>query len=694
MDIIHYLKPVIEWLHIHPHWAGFVTFLISLTESLAIAGYIMPGSVMMTAVGTLIGASIIPAWSTVFCAILGAIVGDGLSYRLGYYFKDNIRGMWLFRRYPLWLSKSETFFHNHGGKSVFLGRFVGAVRPMVPLIAGMMRLEPWRFYLSNVFSAILWAPAYMVPGMLIGAATLQLDPKTATEFVLWILLALIIIGLTFWLIKILLFKLIDWTHHRLDRLWSFLLQHASFRPICLALQNPYYPNSHGQLTLALVCILTLVITTLVSINVIDNGFLTTLNDPIHNFFRSIQTPRGSSIMVLLTLMGDKLILLPTSTAIFITFALQKQWRAALHWIAVIVLCAGFAYILKHFSDYPRPLDIINPNTSNGFPSGHAAVSVVFFGFFSILIAHNYERWLRGLLYGFSITLTTVVVLSRLYLGAHWFTDILGGVLIALCALFLVTISYRRQLYPTLRLGKVYAIGALVYCVVYGIVCYLQFNTLVQDYRPIWPSKQIKIMQWWQQDSSVPPLWNNRFGVPIHLINVQWVDNLRNIQTQLERNDWSVVPKQTLINTIGRFSKDDNAKHLPLIPSSYEGQTPVLVMVKPINGNIVLVLRLWEARIDFTDNTLPLWIGNISYQLSRNAHFWENHRRYRQLPPAILSLQSLVLGNQWRIVTYPSNMKPKRVLPTEWQAGTLLIRAADRQSMSESHWLLPIREFLF
>src|SRR5690348_14259574 len=129
--------PIIEWLNANPGLAGLVTFLISASESIAIIGTILPGSVMMIAIGALVGASVIPFWSTLFYAILGAIIGDGISYWLGYHFKDRIYNIWPFKRYPQILESGETFFRNHGSLSVFIGRFVGPVRALVPVVAGM-----------------------------------------------------------------------------------------------------------------------------------------------------------------------------------------------------------------------------------------------------------------------------------------------------------------------------------------------------------------------------------------------------------------------------------------------------------------------------------------------------------------------------------------------------------------------------
>src|ERR1700724_3063092 len=92
--------PILQWLNTHPELAGLATFLISAAESVAIIGTIVPGSVMMTAIGALVGAGIIPFWSTLVWAILGAIVGDGISYWLGYYFKNSLHDTWPFRQHP------------------------------------------------------------------------------------------------------------------------------------------------------------------------------------------------------------------------------------------------------------------------------------------------------------------------------------------------------------------------------------------------------------------------------------------------------------------------------------------------------------------------------------------------------------------------------------------------------------------
>jgi len=199
-------QPILQWIAANPTWAGFAVFLISLSESLAIVGLVVPGVVLMTAIGAMMGAGILPFWLTLMWAILGAIAGDGISYWLGYHYHEHLREFWPFRRFPQLLARGEKFFKDHGGKSIIFGRFVGPVRPMIPVIAGMMDMTPKRFLFFNIISAIAWAPLYSLPGILIGMSLGTLSPEVARRVALLILLLLLVL----WIIYVFLLKLGLW----------------------------------------------------------------------------------------------------------------------------------------------------------------------------------------------------------------------------------------------------------------------------------------------------------------------------------------------------------------------------------------------------------------------------------------------------------------------------------------------------
>ena len=97
------LQNLIQYLHQHPHLGGLIAFVVAFSESLAIIGSIVPGSVTMTAIGALIGADVLPLVSTMMWAVTGAFAGDYLSYWIGSRFDKRLPKLWPFRNHPEWL---------------------------------------------------------------------------------------------------------------------------------------------------------------------------------------------------------------------------------------------------------------------------------------------------------------------------------------------------------------------------------------------------------------------------------------------------------------------------------------------------------------------------------------------------------------------------------------------------------------
>jgi undecaprenyl-diphosphatase len=159
---------LLTWIEHNPSYAGMVVFTMSLAESLAIVGVLIPGVVILFGAGTLIGTGILDFWTMCLWAIAGAVIGDSLSFWLGHHFEYLTQRWRWFRLHPDHLKKGIAFFEKYGDLSVALGRFFGPIRAIVPLVAGLMHMPPKRFFVANVLSALVWAPAYLAPGMLFG----------------------------------------------------------------------------------------------------------------------------------------------------------------------------------------------------------------------------------------------------------------------------------------------------------------------------------------------------------------------------------------------------------------------------------------------------------------------------------------------------------------------------------------------
>src|SRR6266487_3395693 len=143
--------------HFFTHHGLPLLFVVVMIESFGIP---LPGETALIAFGVLAAEGHYSIWSVIAVAAAGAIVGDNL----GYWLIGRVGGRALFRRWR-WLSqyservlpRAESLMARHGGKTVFFGRFVSILRYTVAWVAGLSRMEWWRFLFWNAAGGIAWA---------------------------------------------------------------------------------------------------------------------------------------------------------------------------------------------------------------------------------------------------------------------------------------------------------------------------------------------------------------------------------------------------------------------------------------------------------------------------------------------------------------------------------------------------------
>lgn len=678
--ILQYMHPFIAWLHLHPALAGVVTFFISFAESLALIGLIVPGAIIMSAIGALIGAGVIPLWETMLFAAFGAITGDLLSYKIGHRYKTHIKELWPFTRFPHLLKQAESFFHRHGGKSVLLGRFIGPMRPIIPLIAGMLQMPTIRFLCVCVIAGLLWAPVYMFPGLLIGAASQQLAPETATRFLMVVLLALVLLWLTAWLFRCLLRRTFYRISHWMYLLWRKLKRNKKMHWFVNFLQDPNRPNHYGQLLLFCIAFLLLFAFLLFAISTLHQGIVTIFNHPIHQFFRNIHTAIGTKTMILISFMGYRNVLTAIAFLMFLWLLASRHIWTALHWLALTILTVGAIGISKLLIYSPRPDGLIYVLQGNSFPSGHTSFSFALYSFLAFLIARRFPRHRqRHYIYFGFLTLCVLIALSRLYLGAHWFTDVFAGMLLGLTLTCFTILSFKRK-----RARPVPITGLLCVTLI-GFVLTLpwqimhNYREMEEIYTPYWPTYSANLESWWSQAMThTPPLYRlNRLGEPVELMNIQWLGELSNIENFLLKNGWQKIPRLSLIDLVNRIASQHKEAHYPILPPLYLGQAPAFAAVKRLDASHIVFLQLWSANIEFVDSDLPLWVGTVSYQIPRNRHFWLHAKYLKKLmklssPPDIL-IPSLENNFTYHILHYPELARPKHIPLYQWKGGSMLIK---------------------
>ncbi|WP_040555279.1 DedA family protein [Rheinheimera sp. A13L] len=162
-------------------YALLILFLLTFAESVAVLGLLVPGTALMFSFGVLIGAEQMEFWTACLIAAVAGLVGDSLSYLAGRQFRPQLEGWnWLSRQQKE-LNKISGALENNVWLAIVAGRFIGPSRPLLPLLAGMLKLPPSRYFPAATLACILWPVVYFLPGILAGVAW-QLKGTNLTLF--------------------------------------------------------------------------------------------------------------------------------------------------------------------------------------------------------------------------------------------------------------------------------------------------------------------------------------------------------------------------------------------------------------------------------------------------------------------------------------------------------------------------------
>ncbi|MDD7806104.1 MAG: bifunctional DedA family/phosphatase PAP2 family protein [Endozoicomonas sp. (ex Botrylloides leachii)] len=376
------------WLQLHSEWLGPTIALMALLESLVIVGLFVPGVAIMFALGALAGSGLMSPVTMLLWGIAGAAIGDGISFQLGYHYHHKVRNWWPFNKHPEWLKKGEVFFHNHGDLSIALGRFIGPVRPVVPVVAGMLDMSPKRFYLVNILSSIPWSPVYLMPGFLAGAAV-QSHGKIPTEFFC------LILGLL--TLALILPVLIHW------------------------LTTKYLPANVFKSS-----IVTLLIVAIALITLQCYGEFLPYNIKIAAELNTLGMPYLQETMATLTWFGSlKLLCIPMLLVGAISIYKVGR-RQVIMWLSAFVGLQASVWALKWFIHSPRPPLAVGNLDPFSFPSGHTANATFLLIGVAIYISSHMVYVPRILTLASGVMLAFLVGLSRLVLHDHWLGDVVTG----------------------------------------------------------------------------------------------------------------------------------------------------------------------------------------------------------------------------------------------------------------------------
>jgi undecaprenyl-diphosphatase len=409
-----------------PGWALVLVFLVPAAEASLFAGFIFPGEIAILLGGVLANEGKLPLWAVIVVGTLGASFGDSIGYEVGRHY-----GTRLLDKIPRRLVKPEhvlrtqELLRTKGGRAVFIGRFTAALRVLVPGMAGVSRLPYRRFLFFNVTGAIAWVTETALVGYIVGRSYKSAEHR----------LSLISLGILALLLLFLAFRYLrrskraqDWLHRNFD--WARRLDRTLILLSALSIGGVWLFAGLTQDVVAREGLAGSDLRILRDVISHRSGILTHLA-------KAVTTLGLSSVLYTVIAITGLLV-----------FRSHRSWRPLLLALGVMISGQLVRLVINETIARARPpeqLWLAHP-AGHAYPSGHTTTATLGYGIAAALLI-AYRRNLRAVAISIAALLAAAVGLSRVYLGVHWPTDVLGGWLLGLTwlALAATVLSIQRLL---------------------------------------------------------------------------------------------------------------------------------------------------------------------------------------------------------------------------------------------------------
>lgn len=147
-------------------WTYAILFFVIFIETGFVVTPFLPGDSLLFAAGTFAALGSLNVWLIVGMLFAAAVLGDAMNYTIGHYLGERAYKIkWIKKEY---LEKTHAFFEKHGGKAIFLARFVPIVRTFAPFVAGIGKMTYGYFATYNVVGGAVWVMLFTLLGYFFG----------------------------------------------------------------------------------------------------------------------------------------------------------------------------------------------------------------------------------------------------------------------------------------------------------------------------------------------------------------------------------------------------------------------------------------------------------------------------------------------------------------------------------------------
>lgn len=610
----HWTQDLLNWLNANPGWAGFWVFVMSFTESLAFVGILVPGIIILFGIGALIALGAMDLLTIWFWGSLGAFAGDLVSFAIGHRFREALPYTWPFTRFPKMLHRGRDYFRDHGPKSVVIGRFIGPLRPVIPVTAGMLGLTPRRFLMVAIPACILWTPAYLIPGMLFGAS-IEVASEYAGRMSLVIVIAVVILWLTWWVIwkgyEFLAGHSARWLRHVI----RWMRRHPVFRRVVGPLLDSSQPEvlSITMMGLFLVLIFWGVVMLLFMSPFSDHP--KSIDQAVQFYALELRNHIADPLMVALTQLSRLWVLIPTAMAVLLWLIGAGRQKAALHWL--VAMGGGVVLeILLGWSLRSTPLLSEAGAIHLYTPSSAMTFATVVMGYFSVMVAKELRRRKRKWPYVITGLLLTLLLLSRLYLGLDWLSGALMGVALGMTWTFVVGIAYRQR---ALRSFNGFAASAIFFGMLAVTFTWQVGENLDSDLAALklrLPERSIESEAWWESEwQTLPRTRTELKTVVARDFNFQFAGEPAELFQSLSASGWQLAEPANWRWIIMSMNPEPTELTLPPLKRDYLGHADTLLLRRP-GGDLTIqdTVRIWDSGVKLLPGGQSLYLGQFANEV--------------------------------------------------------------------------------
>ncbi len=392
----HLFAPIIDYLQIIVEHGGYaILFIVTILEGIPLIGPLVPGHTIVILSGFLAKLGVLNLSAVLTLVILGAFIGDIIGFIIGR--KYGIVFLGRFGKYFFikdeHIEKTKKFVNNHIGKSIIFGRFNPITRPLIPFVIGASEVHIKKFWIYDFIGVLIWSVSSIAIGFIFGASYHIVAGYIGKFIVIATIIAILII----------------WGYHFINKQFHIFAKYELITLIFNLLGlYLFFKTIEDALS--------------------TKAFMAELDISVNFFFLHHVTPYWLTFMNIVTdILSPTTLFIISFIGIFY-FLYKKQWRHT----AITFLSMGGGLVIgtfiKNIVMRARPTDAFFLQSDFSFPSGHAIAVSIFF----TLIIYIFARKIKTLVWRelFITGCASLIILggfTRIYLGVHWFSDVVAGV---------------------------------------------------------------------------------------------------------------------------------------------------------------------------------------------------------------------------------------------------------------------------